>query len=63
MKPDFDKLTTVHAEMRQLQADGKLTRKRYDELLADAELAVDGYEPALEGVLRLGLELGFVTAD
>lgn len=61
-EPDFDKLTAVNDELKELREAGKLTQKEYDRLYAEAEKAVGNSPEFLEGIRMRGIELGFVKS-
>lgn len=62
-EPDFDKLTELNAELRKLMADGTATQEEFDRLLSAGREAVGDRTEFLEGMLRRGVELGFVPID
>ena len=57
---DFDKLTAVNDEFRELEDNGELTQKEFDRLLKEAKKAVGDDTEFLEGILMRGFALGFV---
>ncbi len=59
-EPDFDKLSTIGAELDQLADGGRLTRADFERLFEEAKKAVGKHTQFLEGVLMTGLEFGFV---
>lgn len=61
--PDFDKLRSLNAELRELHDAGELTQEKYDEVLEQAKTAAGDFPPYLQSILMLGADLGFASPD